>query len=409
MTQENKLIDVVNLLENKTKIDMFLTLSFKNEDLALLILDVMEIKEDDELRHELSNEFFHQYYYYKGKNGFQTPQKVKDYLEDLFVQELLNILPDIKNKYEFGLLEYQSNLKILNAKNLNTLLNVKVNPDFKNDWINKLCEEFDFKINKIEDETLKIINDNFFNFKTYTQEFLLLNTDILKYLPKNFISKMNKQDELSMFSASLIKDIFLEEGPLNSQLLNAIKNSLSKKNETETIEKLATIFEFEASNILDIKKIEELRKVFPISFKNMPTKMSMSSVSDLVDFFDGFKNLSYFLKYLIKENEKFIFTEDIEDFIIYNLESLHDNKLFTNMSLLAKLLYVSDVSLNNFDEKEVLLKIAKTIENNKSDIKEYFFADEKVHPVDKILSQLQKYIFEKDLIEPNVNSKKIKI
>ena len=58
MNQNLELTNLLNCLENETKIKMFLDATHQNEAVAISLLNSMDIHEDDDLRLAIQNEFF---------------------------------------------------------------------------------------------------------------------------------------------------------------------------------------------------------------------------------------------------------------------------------------------------------------------------------------------------------------
>jgi hypothetical protein len=408
MKNPDELVQILNLLSNDQKIELFSNIAKQDANLGIIMLEKMEITEDDELRQELFNHFFN---YDLQFNGTVHTNKVKNYLETLFVNDIINILPEMKTQFDFYLLEYKVDLNILSIENFKKLINYPVHDTFETYWKTKLCDEFDFYNNNVDKDALKLISEQFFNLEYYKQKQYLLDTDIVSYLPKDFISQMAGNNNIGKYVANIIVDFSQNNHEINEFLLNHIKNSLSKKENKEVLNILSN--ELFITNV-DIDNFKKLREIYPFNIENSPEIFNViNEINNIVEKLEDVEGLSNFVNYCFEKNEKCILID--KNIIVDDFSSFHDNQLFSNPSLLAKLIYISDLNNHHFNEKVILGSVIQIIQNNIEQIK-FNFEDESFdedmenssESVDSIISQLEKYVFENN-IDNTIKGKKLKL
>jgi hypothetical protein len=408
MKNPDELVQILNLLSNDQKIELFSNIAKQDANLGIIMLEKMEITEDDELRQELFNHFFN---YDLQFNGTVHTNKVKNYLETLFVNDIINILPEMKTQFDFYLLEYKVDLNILSIENFKKLINYPVHDTFETYWKTKLCDEFDFYNNNVDKDALKLISEQFFNLEYYKQKQYLLDTNIVSYLPKDFISQMAGNNNIGKYVANIIVDFSQNNHEINEFLLNHIKNSLSKKENKEVLNILSN--ELFITNV-DIDNFKKLREIYPFNIENSPEIFNViNEINNIVEKLEDVEGLSNFVNYCFEKNEKCILID--KNIIVDDFSSFHDNQLFSNPSLLAKLIYISDLNNHHFNEKVILGSVIQIIQNNIEQIK-FNFEDESFdedmenssESVDSIISQLEKYVFENN-IDNTIKGKKLKL
>lgn len=400
MNNPDELLNVLNLLSNDQKVDLFSTVANQDSTVGIMLLDKMEIKEDDELRQELFNHFFHHDYQF---NQGEHTQKIKEYLEEFFVNDIINVLSEMKSKFDYYLLEYKVDLNILSLENFKKLMSYPVQESFKEFWHVKLCSEI--SVNEFDDEALKLVSENFFNLDDKRQRELFIDTDIVKYLPQNFLSKMASNKNVPKFASDFIYTLLKNTTEFDEFLFNSIKNDLSKKENKELLNHLSDSVSISE---ISVNMLIEFRKIFPFNLEAMPEKFSfINEIRTIVKILDGVENLATFLDYCIKNQEKCILMN--EEIIAEDFNAFYELKLFKNPTLLAQLIYVSNSNMSDFDEKLILENMIDNIKKNEEEITLFLddgFDDENTaSPIDIVLSELEKHVLEFNLSTPNTRKK----
>lgn len=421
MNQNLELTNLLNCLENETKIKMFLDATHQNEAVAISLLNSMDIHEDDDLRLAIQNEFFQDYDYLDNKQINQS--ELKRYVEDLFVSDLIKVLPGLTNAKEFSSLEYDRGFAFLRAENFKKLLTTQVEPSFKKFWLHKLCQETNFENIELDDETLNILSHSFFNFNFYEQKKLLLNTNILKFIPQNFLTKMSSdQNELTIHASKLLVSTLNTEKETHNELITAIRTQLKQVQISKITKELELDY---AINNPQISKLKTLRESFAFDLSEIPNRQGIANdIEFILKRTDGIDNLKEFLNYLIETNTFCVFFDDIEDTLIKNLDQLYYKGIVENEEILTKILYVSNYTNDPYDHISILQKIHQFIEKNKNEISEYFYPlqedtfDDEINDeengslvlIEKISKSMEKSIIEHSLATPTkLSNRKIKL